>query len=82
MNGRYEMTHQEAIAKLVDLEVVKWGECERAAAQRLNERNYPTIGLVLNRLAYYDLDNIDEALAAEAQRVMTVADRRILKKGA
>jgi hypothetical protein len=38
------------------------GEGEREASRRLNERNYPTIGLALNRLAYYDIDNVDEVL--------------------
>jgi hypothetical protein len=73
------MTREEAIAKLVELDVAKWGEGERAAAKRL--RSQLTHGLALNALAHYDLDAIDDALATEAQRVMTAADRRVLAAG-
>jgi hypothetical protein len=74
------MTYDQAIAKLVDLDVAKWGEQERAASEALNRKNYPTIGLALNRLAHYG-DNIDENLAREAKAAFTAADRRALRAG-
>lgn len=74
-------TYETAIDMLVALDVAKWGEGEREASRRLNLTNCPTLGLALNKAAYYDIDNIDEALAAEARRVMTPADLRALKRG-
>lgn len=73
------MTHQQAIACLVELDVAKWGEAEREASQRLRGRL--SHGLALNALAHYDIDHIDDSLAADAQRVMTAADRRVLRQG-
>lgn len=73
------MTRDEAIAKLVDLDVAKWGEEEREASARLHGRL--SHGLALNALAHYDVDHIDRALATEARRVMTAADRKALRQG-
>lgn len=73
------MTRDEAIAKLVDLDVAKWGEGERAASQQMRTRL--SHGLALNALAHYDLDNIDTELAAEAKRAMTRADWAKLREG-
>jgi hypothetical protein len=75
------MTYEEAIDRLVTLDVARWGEGEREASRRLNRRYAPTIGLALNRLAYYDVDNIDEALAKQAEQAMTSADLHALKQG-
>lgn len=75
------MTYEEAIERLVELDVAKWGEVERAASRALNQRNYSTIGRALNRLAHFDVNNIDQTLAAEAERAMTAADRRALRRG-
>jgi hypothetical protein len=49
------VTREEAIAKLVDLDVAKWGEAERAASQRMRSRL--SHGRALNTLAHYDLDH-------------------------
>ena len=73
------MSREEAIAKLVDLDVAKWGEAERAASQRMRSRL--SHGRALNTLAHYDLDHIDAALAEEAKRTMTPADWRELRQG-
>lgn len=73
------MTREEAIAKLVDLDVAKWGEEERAGSAKL--RSGLTHGLALNALAYYDLDHVDAALVREAKATLTKADRRQLGKG-
>ena len=75
------MTYNEAISRLVELDVTKWGEGERAAARRLRQSQNPTIGLALNALAHHDIDHIDEALATDAKRLMTAEDRRVLKRG-
>lgn len=73
------MTREEAIAKLVELDVAKWGEGERAASQRC--RSCLTHGLALMSLAHYDIDNIDTDLVKEAKAVITAGDRRELRKG-
>ena len=75
------MTYQEAIQALVALDVARWGEGERQASTQLRRRNSPTIGLALNALAHYDVENIDGALASEARQLMTADDWRILKQG-
>lgn len=77
------MTRDEAITALVERDVARWGEAERKASRQ--RRDQLSHGLALNALAHYDVDAIDgaidEALAAEAQRVMTAADRKILREG-
>lgn len=75
------MTREQAIDKLVDLDVAKWGEGERAAARRMRVAQCPTVGLALNSLAHYDPLNIDEALAREAKHLLTDADWHTLKQG-
>lgn len=73
------LTRQEAIAKLVELDVQKWGEQERAASERI--RGELSHGLALNALAVFDLDNIDKQMLADAKRVMTAQDRKALRRG-
>ncbi len=70
-------TREQAIDALVERDVARWGESERAASRDL--RSVLTHGLALHSLAYGDLDHIDMALAAAAKRVMTPADRRVLR---
>ena len=68
-------TRDEAVAALVDYEVKKWGEAERAAAQRLYRNR--TYGLVLNALAIIAArDDKPHAVALRraADRALTVAD--------
>ncbi len=72
-------TRTEAIDRLVELDVARWGESEREPARRL--RSVLSHALALNMLAYYDLDAIDEQLAADADEIMTDADRRELRSG-
>jgi hypothetical protein len=73
------MTHEQVIQALIERDVAKWGEQERIPSERARRRHYPTIGLALNCLAHYDVLNIDEAMAAEAKRIMTPADWLALK---
>lgn len=71
------MTREEAVAKLVELDVAKWGESERESSARTNGKM--SHGLALNRLAHYDINNVDASLAAQAEEVMTSADARVLR---
>jgi hypothetical protein len=75
------MTYEEAIAKLVEADVAKWGESERAASEQMRRRNCPTIGLAVNALAHHDPLNVDAAMAAEAKNLLTKSDRAQLRKG-
>ena len=74
------MTREDAIAALVERDVARWGESERAAS--LAMRSKLTHGRALNTLAHYDPEHVDAALAADAQRVMSGADHRALRDGA
>ena len=74
-----DMTREQAIERLVELDVARWGEAERQGCERI--RGKLSHGLALNALAHYDIDNIDRTLASEAKSVMTKADRAILRKG-
>jgi hypothetical protein len=75
------MTREEAIDRMVELDVAKWGEGERQASRSLRSSQYPTVGLALNGLAYFDPANINDGLAAEAKKLLTAADWRVLKRG-
>lgn len=72
------MTREQAIAALIEKDVAKWGESERPAALRANQDL--TLGLALNKLAHYDIANIDAALAADAKKMMTQSDKRVLRE--
>ena len=73
------MTREEAIDRLVDLDVQRWGEAKRDTFKGI--RLHLSHGRALNSLAHYDPDNIDEELAAVAKSVMTDLDRRMLFGG-
>lgn len=75
------MTREQAISKLVEQDVAKWGEGERTASQRAHAGR--TLGLALNALANRaELDDApDRALRAAAKSALTAADRASLKKG-
>lgn len=72
-------TREEAIAKLVELDVAKWGEAERCASRAM--RASLSHGLALNAIAHYDLNNIDRDLAREAKALFTAADKKALRSG-
>lgn len=73
------LTREEAIQRLIEHDVAKWGEGEREASRLMHERR--THGLALNALAYIDLDNINLPMAKDAQSVMTLQDHRALRDG-
>ena len=75
------MTYDEVVSAIVERDVAKWGEGERAASERLTRKNYPTIGLALNHLAHYDISKIDDDLAKRAKALFTPADRKVLRSG-
>lgn len=72
-------TNEEALNMLVELEVARWGESEREPARRHHAGL--SHALRLNRIANWDIDQIDHDLAAAAKRLMTKEDRRILRQG-
>lgn len=68
------MTREQAIDALVERDVARWGEGERGASRRAHAGR--TLGRALNALSYDShTDTIDETIAAQAQAVMTEADR-------
>lgn len=72
---------EAAIAALVDQDVARWGEKERAASQRMHSsRSY---GLALNELANRaELSgNPDPELRAASQSALTDTDWRELRNG-
>lgn len=76
------MTRDEAVAKLVEQDVAKWGEGEREASVR--QHSYRTLGLALNELANRaDLwfDAPDAALRKAAKAALTPADKAWLRQG-
>lgn len=73
------LTREEAISRLVELDVAKWGESEREASRKTHAEL--SHGLALNTLAHYDPMNIDAPLAAQAKSVMTNDDRNALRRG-
>lgn len=75
-------TREAAIAALVDLDVAKWGEAERAAAQRAHADL--TYGLALNKLAHrpeYGFGDDVPELVAAARAALTSDDRHLLGMG-
>ena len=74
-------TREEAIAALVEQDVLRWGEGEREASRSLHiHRSY---GLALNLLANRAelADAPDAALRAAAMAALTDADWRWLNQG-
>lgn len=74
-------TRDAAIAALVEQDVARWGEGERAAAVRAHQgRSY---GLALNELANRaELAGApDKALRMNAEAALTAEDRRVLRDG-
>jgi hypothetical protein len=71
-------SREEAIFKLVEADVRRWGEGERAASQRL--RGSLSHGRAVNALAHVDVDHVDDDLAAMALQIMTASDWRELRQ--
>ena len=74
-------TRESAIAMLIEQDVARWGESERAVSERLHAaRSY---GLALNELAnraeLAGAPDVDLCVAAE--RARTAADWRELRQG-
>ena len=71
----------EVWASLVERYVAKWGEIERAASECSVRDAAPTVGLALNKLAYFDPCCPDEYMSAQATVMMTDADVNCLRQG-
>ncbi|MFA7295651.1 MAG: hypothetical protein WC211_00525 [Dehalococcoidia bacterium] len=72
-------SREAALEVRVALDVAKWGEAERAASRELHART--SHALLVNAIAVADLDAIDGALVAAAAKIMTSADKRVLRTG-
>lgn len=84
MDRKIPRNREEAISAMVDLDVARWGEAERAASERLHRENYPTFGLALNALAHrpeYDYGDDWLECVAESKHALTSADRARLRQG-
>lgn len=80
--SRVPATREAAIAALVETDVARWGESERAASARLHANR--TLGLALTELAtraelWLELDPAD--FRAAAKMALTSADRAYLRTG-
>lgn len=75
------LTREAAIALLVEQDVARWGEGERAAAERAH--GWRSYGRALNELANRaELTGTPDAeLRAAAGRALTAADRADLQRG-
>lgn len=71
------MTREQAIAALVERDVAKWGEAERAASEQM--RSALSHGMALNALAHYEPANIDRELAKQAKALLSKADKKIFR---
>jgi hypothetical protein len=76
-------TREEAIAAIVNQDVDRWGDSERAASAQMHSKS--SLGLALNTLyARAELaGRADEAAAllAASTAALTPADRRVLAAG-
>lgn len=78
------MTREEAIKILVDGDVAKWGEGERAASEQTHSRR--SHGLAVNEVASRRILDGDEtketkALVKYAKSLFTAADKAALRQG-
>ena len=82
------MTREQAIQILVDSECARWGEDERVNAIKANANR--SVALAINEIANrIELEKWAEymprldpkALRAEAKKLMTSDDRRVLRRG-
>jgi hypothetical protein len=56
----------------------KWGAAEREPARRMARKSH---ALILNSIAVFDVNAIDEPLKAAARAIMTDADLAFLRSG-
>lgn len=76
------MTHEEALAELVRLDVARWGEAEREASIRMHRGK--SRGLLINAIVHHQGNRYGDAFDAEskrdAERQLTAADRAVLRR--
>jgi hypothetical protein len=83
------MTREQAIKILIESECSRWGEAERDAAMRMHSKR--SVALAINEVANrIELEAWEKhmpsgldsnALRAEAKKLMTSDDRRVLRRG-
>lgn len=86
VNKEYDfasMTATEALDALVNLDVAKWGDNERAASRELHAAK--SRGLLINSIVHHQLHDFGGVFSAEtrkiAKRQLTSADKAELRKG-
>ena len=75
------MTYEQVIDRLVAASLARWPGEDAEASRRFYREQCPSIGLALNKLAHWDVDNIDQGLAEQASQLLTPADWRVLRQG-
>jgi len=83
------MTREQAIKILIESDCSRWGEAERDAAMRMHSKR--SVALAINEVANrIELEAWEKhmpsgldsnALRAEAKKLMTSDDRRVLRRG-
>ena len=77
------MTHEEALDALADLEVARWGEQEREASKQLNRGK--SRGLLINSIVHHPMNGYGDAIDAAAKKVakqqLTSDDKAWLRQG-
>jgi len=77
------MTSAQALDALVELEVTKWGEQERAAARRLHGSK--SRGLLINSIVHHQCNGYGDAFDAAVKKIaklqLTSDDKAELRKG-
>ena len=83
------MTREQAIKILIESDCSRWGEAERDAAMRMHSKR--SVALAINEVANrIELEAWEKhmpsgldsnALRAEAKKLMTTDDRRVLRRG-
>lgn len=77
------MTTEQALEILVDLDVAKWGESERDASRRMHISL--SRGLRINAIAHHERHDFGDALTPAERKTaklqLTAADKTELRKG-
>jgi len=77
------MTVAQALDRLVDCDVAKWGEQERGASRNLHQGK--SLGLLANAIVHHQMNGYGDAFDAAAKRsaaaLLTPADKAELRKG-
>lgn len=77
------MTAAQALSALVELDVAKWGEQERAPSRKLHAGK--SRGLLINSIVHHQINDYGDAIDAAAKQLakkqLTESDKYELAKG-